>query len=316
LSNEFLTQLNLEDTNRNQLEQILKTKQENFELKQFAHYREILSQTPTLTKTNLNIQDGVVHFSNENFKDFNTVKLLAEKLIKWKKGPFNLFGLEIDGEWRSDFKWNRIKNHLPDLKNKKILDIGCNNGYFLYQLLEKDPSLIWGIDPTVHFYTQFSFLEKFYYEPRINFSPIGLEEIEFTPNTFDCVLSMGILYHHRSVVDQLKLIKNSLVSGGCLILETIGIEGELSSFFLPPDRYAKMRNVWFFPTLEGLKSLCSRLNFQNIEVVSTDWMGEREQRSTIWCPGPSYTDFLSPCKTKTIEGHPLPQRFIIKAYKK
>ena len=42
----------------------------------------------------------------------------AEKLIEletalrvlhpWRKGPYSLFGVNIDTEWRSDFKWDRL----------------------------------------------------------------------------------------------------------------------------------------------------------------------------------------------------------------
>ena len=29
-------------------------------------------------------------------------------LHPWRKGPFSLFGVDIDTEWRSDFKWDRL----------------------------------------------------------------------------------------------------------------------------------------------------------------------------------------------------------------
>ncbi len=37
-------------------------------------------------------------------------------LHPWRKGPYDLFGVHIDTEWRSDWKWDRLCNHLDDLR--------------------------------------------------------------------------------------------------------------------------------------------------------------------------------------------------------
>ncbi|MBU2323874.1 MAG: DUF1698 domain-containing protein, partial [Gammaproteobacteria bacterium] len=55
-------------------------------------------------------------------------------LIPWRKGPFNLFGVHIDTEWRSDWKWQRVAPHL-DLAGKRVLDVGCGNGYYMWRML-------------------------------------------------------------------------------------------------------------------------------------------------------------------------------------
>ncbi|MDI5166017.1 DUF1698 domain-containing protein, partial [Salmonella enterica subsp. enterica serovar Montevideo] len=43
------------------------------------------------------------------------------------KGPFSLYGVDIDTEWRSDWKWDRVLPHLSDLTGRTILDVGCGN---------------------------------------------------------------------------------------------------------------------------------------------------------------------------------------------
>lgn len=35
--------------------------------------------------------------------------------MPWRKGPFSLYGVEIDTEWRSDLKWDRVLPHLSPL---------------------------------------------------------------------------------------------------------------------------------------------------------------------------------------------------------
>ncbi|MGO3297063.1 MAG: DUF1698 domain-containing protein, partial [Marinobacter sp.] len=36
-------------------------------------------------------------------------------LMPWRKGPFDFFGVHIDTEWRSDWKWDRVSPYLSDL---------------------------------------------------------------------------------------------------------------------------------------------------------------------------------------------------------
>ena len=45
----------------------------------------------------------------------------------WRKGPFNVFGVAVDTEWRSSLKWNRIAGHV-NLRERRVLDVGCGGG--------------------------------------------------------------------------------------------------------------------------------------------------------------------------------------------
>ena len=74
------------------------------------------------------------------------IKLKAEQLIPWRKGPFDLFGMEIDAEWRSDKKWERLEKVVDNLKGKRVLDIGCNNGYFMFRMAHQNPEFVLGRD--------------------------------------------------------------------------------------------------------------------------------------------------------------------------
>ena len=55
-------------------------------------------------------------------------------LQPWRKGPFSLFGVQIDTEWRSDWKWNRVAPHLSPLAGRRVLDVGCGNGYYGWRM--------------------------------------------------------------------------------------------------------------------------------------------------------------------------------------
>ena len=57
------------------------------------------------------------------------IETLMRNLMPWRKGPFSLYGVNIDTEWRSDWKWDRVLPHLSDLTGRTILDVGCGSGY-------------------------------------------------------------------------------------------------------------------------------------------------------------------------------------------
>ena len=247
------------------------------------------------------------------------LQAIAEQLIPWKKGPFKVFDLDIDAEWRSDMKWERIIPHLPELKGKTILDVGCNNGYFLFRMAEHEPRLALGIDPVLPMQAQFDFFQNYARKDNVKFELFGVEHLPFFHKMFDVIFHMGIIYHHRHPIQQLLDIRESLVPGGVAFLETIGIPGEESYALFPEDRYARMGNVWFVPTLSCFINWAAKAKFINIEVVADTLLTDEEQRKTSWCPPPfqSLNDSLDPNdSSKTIEGHPAPRRFLIKVQKK
>ena len=64
-------------------------------------------------------------------------------LHPWRKGPYNLFGMPLDTEWRSDWKWDRVLPHLAPLKGRTILDVGCGNGYHCWRMLGAEHARNW-----------------------------------------------------------------------------------------------------------------------------------------------------------------------------
>lgn len=48
-------------------------------------------------------------------------------LSPWRKGPFEIGGIRIDSEWRSDLKWSRVRDAIAPLEGRRILDVGCCN---------------------------------------------------------------------------------------------------------------------------------------------------------------------------------------------
>jgi tRNA (mo5U34)-methyltransferase len=128
------------------------------------------------------------------------------------------------------------------------------------------------------------------------------------------VFSMGVLYHRRSPIGHLLELRDCLVPGGELVLETLVIEGIQGETLVPEERYAMMRNVWFIPSCPTLMHWLKRCGFKHIRLVDVTATTIQEQRSTRWMTFHSLTDNLDPDNpTLTCEGYPAPKRAIIVA---
>jgi len=233
-------------------------------------------------------------------------------LHPWRKGPYNLFDIHIDTEWRSDWKWERLKNHISPLNHRLVLDVGCGNGYHCWRMLGAGAKMVVGIDPLLLNVLQFQLVKRLYGEAPIYVLPLGIEDLPYGLKIFDTVFSMGVLYHRRSPIDHLMELRDCLKPGGELVLETLVIDGGLGEVLLPEGRYAKMRNVWFLPSCETLISWLKRCGFLNIRLIDVTSTTVEEQRSTEWMQFHSLKDFLSVENPQlTCEGLPAPKRAII-----
>jgi len=238
-------------------------------------------------------------------------------LMPWRKGPFQFSDLALDSEWRSDFKWDRVLPHLTSLKNRRVLDIGCGNGYHCWRMLEEMPSLVLGIEPSVLFNLQFQAVQKYLNRPEIHLLPIGIEDMPVGMNWFDTVFSMGVLYHRKSPIDHLYQLKSLLSSGGELCLETLVIDGGAGNVLVPSDRYARMKNVWFLPSAIELANWLEKCGFIDVRIVDVSITSIEEQRTTDWMTFESLTNCLDAKNPMvTVEGLPAPKRAILLARKK
>jgi tRNA (mo5U34)-methyltransferase len=244
------------------------------------------------------------------------IENLLRNLMPWRKGPFSLYDVEIDTEWRSDWKWDRVLPHISSLAGRTILDVGCGSGYHMWRMIGAGAHLAVGIDPMQLFLCQFEAVRKLLGgDQRAHLLPLGIEQLPEL-NAFDTVFSMGVLYHRRSPLDHLYQLKNQLVNGGELVLETLVVEGDSQQVLVPGDRYAQMNNIYFIPSAEALKGWLIKCGFVNVRIADVSVTTLDEQRRTPWMTSESLAEFLDPNdSTKTIEGYPAPRRALLIANK-
>jgi tRNA (mo5U34)-methyltransferase len=277
----------------------------------------LLDRLPVLSPSERCLTEDTVRIGRAQDAAETDRALLGEilrELIPWRKGPYELYGIKIDTEWRSDWKWNRLKDHIAPLAHRLVLDVGCGSGYHCWRMFGAGAKMVVGIDPLLLNVIQFRLVKSLYGPAPVHVLPFGLETLPAGLKAFDTVFSMGVLYHRRSPIDHLLELRDCLRPDGELVLETLIIDGGLGETLMPEDRYANMRNVWFIPSLATLESWLRRCRFSNIRVVDVTATGIDEQRSTDWMPFHSLPDFLDKNAPElTVEGLPAPKRAILLA---
>lgn len=235
-------------------------------------------------------------------------------LRPWRKGPFDFFGVTVDAEWRSDWKWDRLAPHLK-LAGRRVLDVGCGNGYYARRLRGAGADAVVGVDPTLLFSCQSAAFDRYAPDPQWLLLPLPFEALP-KAEPFDVVMSMGVLYHRRDPLAHLSALAAQLAPGGQLVLETLVIPGDAQQVLVPPDRYARMRNVWFLPSVAALQRWLDRLGFDS-RCASLAATTPGEQRTTPWMPFESLREALAPDdQSITVEGLPAPCRALLVAEKR
>jgi len=244
---------------------------------------------------------------------FNQLK----SFMPWRKGPFSVFGIDIDAEWRSERKWRRLLPELPDLSGKIVADIGCNNGYYMFRMADYQPRLVLGFEPSVQHYYCFKALNAMAGKSQLTIDLLGIEHLHLFEACFDLVFLMGIIYHRPSPIDTLRNILSALQAGGTLIVESQAIPGEAPFALFPDETYAKVPGTYFVPSGSCLCNWMKKAGFTDIRLFCSHPMTSKEQRRTEWMTFESFNDFLDPANPQlTIEGYPAPCRVFVRGRKK
>lgn len=296
----------------------------------YAHapyYESVINKLPEVLPNDIDLNHACITAKVAfEHSDYRKTEALLKNLMPWRKGGFIIgdetHQIHIDTEWRSDLKWDRVLPHISDLSGKRVLDVGGGSGYHGFRMLGVGASSVVVIDPSCLFYHQFMAIRHFlgemtnrFGQSPIHFIPVGLEEL---PNggLFHTVFCMGVLYHRASPFDCLFQLKNQLLKGGELVLETLVVEGDENTVLVPKDRYAMMNNVYFLPSVAALTLWLEKAGFVDVHCVDISTTTSDEQRATDWMTYHSLSDFLDPDDdSKTIEGYPRPVRAVMVAKK-
>lgn len=247
-----------------------------------------------------------------NSQNKDEILALAKELKPWRKGPFKIDDLFIDTEWQSFIKFNILKPFINEISQKCVADIGCNNGYYMFKMLEFNPTKLIGFDPSIKYRLQFEFINALAKTP-IKYELLGVEDLPNYTLKFDVIFCLGVIYHRSDPVKMLKDLKAGLNKNGVVFLDTMYIEDEREIALVPHKTYSKIPNIYFIPSISALKNWCERAGFKEFEVLATKKTDENEQRKTEWIDSFSLENFLNPKdKNLTIEGYEAPKRVYVR----
>jgi len=282
-----------------------------------GRWQQALQQMPAVTPGSARLDVPRVRIGTEADLEQQQRAQLRDLLLTlhpWRKGPFELFGIEIDSEWRSDWKWRRLQSHIAPLAGRRVLDVGCGNGYYLWRMLGEGADAVLGIDPMLLFLAQFRALAQYLPDHPVGLLPFGIEDLPQDLHCCDTLFCMGVLYHRREPGPFLRHLRSALRPGGQLVLETLVLPHAAAGALVPKGRYAKMRNVWMVPAIPLLERWLRDAGFDSIDLVDVTVTSVQEQRATDWMHFESLIDFLDPeDHRRTVEGYPAPCRALLTA---
>lgn len=131
------------------------------------------------------------------------------------------------------FKWRKIAASIPaDLTGWRALDIGCNAGYYSFQLARRGAEVT-GLELDDHYLEQARWAAlRFELATRVEFRRGTVYDLARTSERWDIVLFMGVLYHLRYPLLALDAVAR--VVRRTLVLQTMTTPGE-ERVVTPPD---------------------------------------------------------------------------------
>lgn len=123
--------------------------------------------------------------------------------------------LDLDGvrtapdHFLSDYpnvKWQRFRHAIPeDLTGKTVLDIGCNAGFYSFEMKRRGADRVLGVDFDDRYLEQARFAAEVK-GVDVEFRKLSIYDVAELGERFDIVLFMGVLYHLRHPLLALDLI--------------------------------------------------------------------------------------------------------------
>jgi tRNA (mo5U34)-methyltransferase len=172
-------------------------------------------------------------------------------------------------------KWSQFANALPaDLRGARVLDIGCNGGFYSIEMKRRGADHVLGIDVSER-YLQQAQLAAQLSGVDIELQQMSVYEIGGLHERFDVVLFMGVLYHLRHPLLALDLIRQhvakdlvvvqSMLRGSRTIMqpapdypfsdEDAFTDPDYPAMYFVEHRYASDPTNWWVPNASALAAM-------------------------------------------------------------
>ncbi|RAP74190.1 class I SAM-dependent methyltransferase [Paenibacillus montanisoli] len=123
--------------------------------------------------------------------------------------PRSVGGLDAAGEWPA------LRALMPELKDKRLLDLGCGLGWHCRYALQMGAKSVIGIDLSDKMIARAKALTD---DPAIEYRRMAIEDIDFEARQFDVVISSLALHYIERFDDVCRSVFEAVVPGGSFIL--------------------------------------------------------------------------------------------------
>jgi tRNA (mo5U34)-methyltransferase len=107
-------------------------------------------------------------------------------------------------------KFRSFAHAIPaDLRGKTVLDIGCNGGFYSFEMKRRGADRVLAVDSDDRYLAQARFAAEVL-EADVEFRKVSVYDLPKLGETFDLVIFMGVLYHLRYPLLALDLIREHL----------------------------------------------------------------------------------------------------------
>jgi tRNA (mo5U34)-methyltransferase len=216
-----------------------------------------------------------------------------EKLGPWFHN-LNLRGIQTaPNHFLGDYpqtKWHRFAHALPaDLSGKSVLDIGCNAGFYSFEMKNRGAERVVAIDADERYLAQARFAAAVK-GVEVEFRQMSVYDVAELNEKFDLVLFMGVIYHLRHPLLALDLLYEHVV-GDLLVFQSL-LRGSKSvlpvaedypfaetEIFERPDfpliyfienKYSGDETNWWIPNRAGAEAMLRSAGFEIIDHPETE----------------------------------------------
>jgi len=197
--------------------------------------------------------------------------LSKEKILKrmkelspWGQKIHLIKDIYTDGSLDVEDRWKFIKNFIPkDLKGMRVLDVGCNAGYFSIKMKELGAQYVKAID-FEHYIQQAKFVAKIKKYNDINFIVQSLYKLD-SSKKFDLTICLGTFYHLKYPFLALKKIADVTTKMVLLETEALASNENTDKIQFIEHNYRNDGTTWWIPGEECLKGMLRSVGFKFVQ---------------------------------------------------
>lgn len=193
-------------------------------------------------------------------------------------------------------KWNGFRSVIPErLEGASVLEIGCNAGFYSFEMKKRGARRVVGIDTDERYLRQADFMAG-QLGLDVEFRQLSVYDVGELGEVFDYVLFLGVLYHLRHPLLALDLIRKH-VAHDVLLVQSM-LRG-------PADRLTLDKDYSFWQT-----DIFERPGYPQLHFVEHSYAGDW---TNWWIPNRACLEGMLRSAGFEPVAHPEPEVFLCKA---